>query len=255
LNCQEKLPSAPIIISEQHPPLQAAACDEGNAQSVDPDRSVVSELARALARGNCLQVGDVDLESAELQVQELRAQRPGMSEAYWRRALVNKLIDAARRHPDSLDELSEREKTQGWAVAGADAFGRQTPMSRWLTRNFAEDGLIAYLDQKRPAARVLESIVGEILDRAEELVSINRELPHDEYIARLKQTRKIGRSRLRQELVFSSDRKHLLTAWITTDLARQRSWVTVSAWNGESVPASIQLCVSKFIEGAPAEPV
>lgn len=211
--------------------------------------------ARALARSNGLQIGDVDIEAAELEVLELRERRPGMREAYWNKALLNRLLDAVRRCPQSLDELAEREHTEGQAVEGADAFGdRLGRLPRRLIRNVVEDQMIAYLDRQRPAAqeeeRVLARVVGEIVDRAEEIVSINREQPHDEYIARLKQTKKIGRSRLRQELAFSSDGKRLLTAWITTDLTRNRSWVTVSSWTGESVPASFQLCVSKFIEGA-----
>lgn len=210
--------------------------------------------ARALARKHGLQIGDVDIEAAELEVLELRERRPGMPEAYWNKALLNRLLDAVCRCPQSLDELAERENTEGQAVEGADAFGnRLGRLPRRLTRNVVEDQMIAYLDGKRPAAAarasMLTRIVSAIIDRTEEIKSVNGELEHDAYISNLFQSKKIGRYRLRHELVFSTDGQRLLTAWITTDLATRRSWVTVSAWAGKSVPSSIQLSGCRFVEG------
>lgn len=217
--------------------------------------------AGILARINGLQVGDVDIELADLEVLELRERRPGMPHAYWNRALLNKLIDAARRRLESLEELAEREHTEGQAVEGVDSFGhRLGHLLRRLTGNVVEDQMIAYLDGKRPAAAarasMLTRIVSAIVDRAEEIVSINRELGHDQYIAKLRSTKKIGLHRLRYELVFfSSDGQRLLTAWTTTDLATDRSWVSVSAWAGNTVPASGYFCVCRFVEGWSLYPI
>jgi len=237
------------------------ACPRLQQREAELNGTITHLKAKALARKHGLQIGDVDIDAAELEILELREQRPGEPEAYWRQALLNKLRDAARRCPESIDELAEREETEGGqAVTGVDSFGyRLGCLPRRLTRNVVEDGIIAHIDGKCPAAvaraGMLTRIVSAIVDRAGEIVSVNRELPHDEHIAKLRETKKIGLFRLRHELVFSTDGRPLLTAWITTDLATRRSWVTVSAWAGMSGPSTVQLCVYMFIEGWKLYPI
>jgi len=230
------------------------ACPRLQQREAELNEGITHLKARALARKHGLQIGDVDIETAELEILELRERRPGLPEAYWYRALLNKLRDAARRRPQSLDELAEREETEGQAVAGSDSFGHPLErLPRRLTRNFVEDKLIAHLDGNRPAAvaraRVLTYIASAIVKRAGEIVSINRELGHEAYIARLRESKKIGLYRLRHELTFSSNGRTFLTAWITTDLTTRQSWVTVSHWTGESIPFPVELRGYKSVEG------
>ena len=142
------------------------------------------EEARKLARSSSLNLGDPALEEAALQTQELRARRPDLPPAYFRKALHSRLIDILRK--------LVRKHSLPSSASG---------------RNLEEDWIISRIDAQRPASlareRALNWTFDAIIRRCRQVAYFNETgNPHDTWIRQLVMGKHLTRQRRHQEIIF-----------------------------------------------------